>query len=186
MEYNKYGGRRKWPKKNTSRFCYPRSSRDCLKHRSPTIDANNFKLKPTLILMVRQSQFRRTPSEDPNLHLSIYLEVCDTLKLNGVSTDVIHLRLFPFSLRDKERLGYITFHLDALPLGTSLEEPSLLSFSLRAKQQAWEIRSPSSHKKIRCSTKAGSSLKICCAYAPIIVFSVGWLSKPFIMVWLNL
>ena len=31
------------------------------------------------------------------------LEVCDTLKHNGVSTDAIRLRLFPFSLRDKAR-----------------------------------------------------------------------------------
>ena len=41
--------------------------------------------------------------EDPNLHLSIFLDVCDTLKLNGVSTDAIRLRLFPFSLKDKAR-----------------------------------------------------------------------------------
>jgi len=27
--------------------------------------------------------------------------VCDTLNLNGVSSDAIRLRLFPFSLRDK-------------------------------------------------------------------------------------
>ena len=55
----------------------------------PNVEANNFKLKPTLILMVQQSQFRGTPLEDPNLHLSVFLEVCDTLKLNGVSTNAI-------------------------------------------------------------------------------------------------
>jgi len=53
--------------------------------------------------MVQQSQFVGTPLEDPNLHLSVFLEVCDTLKLNRVSSDVIRLRLFPFSLRDKVR-----------------------------------------------------------------------------------
>jgi len=41
--------------------------------------------------------------EDPNLHLSVLLEVCDTLKVNGASSDAIRLRLFPFSLRDKVR-----------------------------------------------------------------------------------
>ena len=41
--------------------------------------------------------------EDPNLHLSTFLEVCETLKLNGVSTNAIPLRLFPISLKDKER-----------------------------------------------------------------------------------
>jgi len=69
----------------------------------PTIDVNNFELKPALISMVQQSQFGGTPLEDPNLYLLIFLEVCDTLKLNDVSTDAIRLRLFPFSLRDKAR-----------------------------------------------------------------------------------
>jgi len=52
------------------------------------------------------------PLEDPNLHLLVFLEVCDTLKLNGVSTDAIHLRLFPFPLRDKARAW-----LHSLPSG---------------------------------------------------------------------
>jgi len=65
-----------------------------------TMDANNFELKPALISMVQQSQFARTPLEDPNLHFSVFLEVCDMLKLNAVSNDVICLHLFPSSLRD--------------------------------------------------------------------------------------
>jgi len=51
--------------------------------------------------------------EDPNLHLSVFLEVCDALKINGASTDAICLRLFSFSLRDKARAW-----LHSLPLGT--------------------------------------------------------------------
>jgi len=68
-----------------------------------TIDANNFELKPALISMVQQSQFGGMPLEDSSLHLSVFLEVCDALKLNGVSTNAICLCLFPFSLRDKAR-----------------------------------------------------------------------------------
>jgi len=52
----------------------------------PNIDVNNFELKTALISIVQQSQFRDTPLEDLNLHLSVFLEVYDTLKLNGVST----------------------------------------------------------------------------------------------------
>ena len=51
--------------------------------------------------------------EDPNLHLSVFLGVCDTLKINGASTDAIRLRLFPFSLRDKARAW-----LHSLPPGS--------------------------------------------------------------------
>ena len=39
--------------------------------------------------------------EDPNLHLSIFFELCDTLKLNRVSMDAIRTHPFPFLLKDK-------------------------------------------------------------------------------------
>jgi len=78
----------------------------------PDVDANSFELKPTLISMVQQSQSGGTPLEDPNLHLLVFLEVCDMLKLNEVSSDVIRLQLFPFSLRDKARAW-----LHSLPSG---------------------------------------------------------------------
>ena len=64
----------------------------------PTVDANNFELKLTLILMVQQSQFGGTPLEDPNLHLSVFFELCDMLKLNGISTDMIRLAPISFLL----------------------------------------------------------------------------------------
>jgi len=72
----------------------------------PSMEANNFELKLCLISMVQQSQLGGTSLEDPNLHLSVFLEVCDTLKLNGVSTSAIRLHLFPFSLRDKARAWF--------------------------------------------------------------------------------
>ncbi|XP_073222385.1 uncharacterized protein [Cicer arietinum] len=53
--------------------------------------------------MVQQKQLSGTPTDDPNLYLSISLESCDTLKMNGVTYDTIRLRLFPFPLRDRAR-----------------------------------------------------------------------------------
>jgi len=76
------------------------------------MEANDLELKPALFSMLQQSQFGTTPLEDPNLLLLVFLEMCDTLKLNGASTDAIWLRLFPFSLRDKA-----TAWLHSLPPG---------------------------------------------------------------------
>ena len=71
--------------------------------RRQVVNTNNFELKPALINMVQQNQYGGLPSEDPNIHLAIFLEICDTIKMNKVPDDVIRLRLFPFSLRDKAR-----------------------------------------------------------------------------------
>ena len=59
--------------------------------RQPTVDANNFKLKPTLITMVQQHQFTCHPTEDPNEHLGRFLRMANTVKLNGVRPKVIKL-----------------------------------------------------------------------------------------------
>ncbi|GAU39887.1 hypothetical protein TSUD_397240 [Trifolium subterraneum] len=52
---------------------------------------------------LQQNQFSGNPTDDPNLHLSIFLQYADTVKANGVSPEAIRLRLFPFSLRDRAR-----------------------------------------------------------------------------------
>jgi len=67
---------------------------------SPAVKANNFELSPALISFVEREQFTRHPSENPNVHIRKFLAKCDTIKINGVSSDAIRLRLFPFSLRD--------------------------------------------------------------------------------------
>ena len=72
---------------------------------APRVDANNFELRMTLIQRVEQTPFAGRAAEDANRHLSKFVEIANTLKLNGVDDDVIRVRrLFPFSLiySDKE------------------------------------------------------------------------------------
>ena len=72
--------------------------------RRPPIQANNFEIKPAFIQMIQNSlQFSGLANENPNDHLTQFLELCDTFKCNGASEDAIRLRLFPFSLRDRAR-----------------------------------------------------------------------------------
>ena len=80
--------------------------------RQPAIEANNFELKPALIIMVQQHQFTGHPSEDPNEHLGIFMRMANTIKLNRVRPEGIKLRLFPFSLRD-----VATTWFESLPVG---------------------------------------------------------------------
>ena len=68
---------------------------------SPAVEANNFELSPALISIVEQEQFAGHPSENPNAHLRKFLAKCNTIKINGASSDATRLRLFPFPLRDR-------------------------------------------------------------------------------------
>lgn len=77
--------------------------RDYSPVRRTPITTNNFELKPSLINLVQSRQFMGHPSEDSNEHLSNFLQVVDTIKVNGVSHKVIKIKLFPFSLREKLR-----------------------------------------------------------------------------------
>lgn len=45
----------------------------------PIVEANNFELKSSMILMVQKNQFGGSPVDDLNLHLSVFLEYLDTL-----------------------------------------------------------------------------------------------------------
>ncbi|XP_070679073.1 uncharacterized protein [Malus domestica] len=65
----------------------------------PEITANQFELKPSFIQML--PSFYGLSTEDPNLHISDFVEICETLKIHGAINDAIRLRLFPFSLKDK-------------------------------------------------------------------------------------
>jgi len=78
----------------------------------PTIEGNNFEIKPALLNLVQQNQFSGSPTEDPNLHISTFLRLSGTLKANQ---EVVGLHLFPFSLRDRAsarfhslQVGFIT------------------------------------------------------------------------------
>ena len=56
--------------------------------------------------MVQASPFCGKPNEDANAYLQNFLELCDTIVIWGVATDVIKLRLFSFSLLGKVKLWF--------------------------------------------------------------------------------
>ncbi|WCJ42012.1 hypothetical protein M5689_022844 [Euphorbia peplus] len=63
------------------------------------------KVKASMIQLVQvEVQFGGLPSEDPNNHIVDFVNLCNTLSTyRGVANDVLRLKLFPFSLRDKAK-----------------------------------------------------------------------------------
>ena len=69
----------------------------------PAIQTNNFELESITLQLLQGVQLTGLPHEDLNAYNMNFLEVCDTMKYNGVSDDAIHLWLFPFSFKDKTK-----------------------------------------------------------------------------------
>nr|GEW72883.1 reverse transcriptase domain-containing protein [Tanacetum cinerariifolium] len=67
----------------------------------PSINANNFELKHTLINLVQSNQF--TGRQDPHNHLRFFNKVTSTFRHPEVPNTTIKLLLFPFSLEGEAR-----------------------------------------------------------------------------------
>ncbi|XP_073137949.1 uncharacterized protein [Henckelia pumila] len=89
----------------------------------PTIAANQFEIKRAIIQMVKNTvQFGGMTIDDPYAHLTNFLEISDTFKMQRVSDDAIHLRLFPFSLRDKAKAWLTNIPADVAAGGNLLRK----------------------------------------------------------------
>ncbi|XP_022868533.1 uncharacterized protein LOC111388104 [Olea europaea var. sylvestris] len=78
--------------------------------------------------MVQQNQFGGVAVEDPNAHLGSFLEICDTVKMNGVTEDAIRLRLFSFSLRDKAKAWFQSLPYDSITTWDDLPQKFLTKY----------------------------------------------------------
>ena len=71
--------------------------------RKPPIQATNFEPKIITLQMLQNIRFHELPSENSNTHLINFIEVCDTVKYNGVIEEALRLRLFSLSLGDRAK-----------------------------------------------------------------------------------
>ena len=137
--------------------------------------------------MVQQSQFGGNAIEDPNAHLATFLEICDTIKMNGVNDDTIRLRLFPFSLKDKAK---IWLHSHVPNTFTTLNDLSRVFLNKyfppgKTVKFRMDIISLVNLMVNRCM-KFGNSLESCFEDVHIMDFPIGLLYKTSITVYLSL
>ncbi|KAL4319610.1 hypothetical protein GQ457_18G010330 [Hibiscus cannabinus] len=72
---------------------------------TPKIQAAQFELKSVMFTMLDFiGQFGSSPHEDARQHVRAFLEVCSSFHQQGVHEDVLKLKLFPYSLRDRSRM----------------------------------------------------------------------------------
>ena len=95
----------------------------------PPIQANNFKLKGVTLTMLHNIQFHGLPSENLNAHLTSFIEVCDTVKYNGVTEEALRLRLFPLSLSNQAKHWLTSQPIDSITSWNGLVQKFLTKFS---------------------------------------------------------
>jgi len=99
--------------------------------------------------------------EDPNLHLLIFLKVCNTLQMNRFSTNAICLRLFPFSLTDKARAWFHSLPPNSITMWEELIRAFLAKYFPPSKTMHLRNQITISIKgRIRRSMRLGSGSRI--------------------------
>jgi hypothetical protein len=69
----------------------------------PAPAANFYEIKPALLNLVMKEQFSGACTDDATAHLNNFVELCEMQKYKDVESDIIKLKLFPFSLRGKAK-----------------------------------------------------------------------------------
>ena len=98
----------------------------------PPIQANNFELKVVTLQMLQNILFHGLPSENPNMHLTNFIEVCDTIKYNGVTEEALKLRLFSLSLGDRAKHWLTSQPSDSITSWNDFVQNFLTKFFLPA------------------------------------------------------
>ena len=69
----------------------------------PATSAESCDINTALLNLVMKDQFSGTPNEDVASHLNTFVDLCDMQKKIDVDNDVVKLKLFMFSLRDRAK-----------------------------------------------------------------------------------
>ena len=96
--------------------------------RRPPIQANNFELKSMTLQMLQNILLHGLPNEIPNMHLTNFIEVCDTVKYNGVIEEALGLILFPLSLGDRAKHWLTSQPSDSITSWSDLVQKFLTKF----------------------------------------------------------
>ncbi|CAL2256109.1 unnamed protein product [Prunus armeniaca] len=67
----------------------------------PEVEGNSFELKSRMIHLL--PSFYGKSNEDPNTHILEFFDICGTIKILNVYEEVVRLKLFPFSLKDRAK-----------------------------------------------------------------------------------
>ncbi|KAL6225884.1 hypothetical protein ACLB2K_004733 [Fragaria x ananassa] len=100
---------------------------------APILEGTHFEIRRATIQSLLN--FYGKPNEDHYLHVEEFKDICGTFKY-GISDEHIHLRLFPFSLKDKARKWPSSLPPNSITTWEDLLKKFLLKFFPATKTSA--------------------------------------------------
>ena len=73
---------------------------------APLTDAEFCEIKVALLNLVMKDPFSGLPIEDAATHLNSFIDLCEMQKKKDMDNNIVKLKLFPFSLRDRAKVWF--------------------------------------------------------------------------------
>ena len=83
-------------------------------------------IRPHIVLLL--PTFHGMESENPYSHMKEFEEVCNTFQEGGAAIDLIRLKLFPFTLKDKAKVWLNSLRPRSIRMWTDLQVKFLKKF----------------------------------------------------------
>ena len=97
---------------------------------APLIDAESCEINATLQNLVMKDPFSGLPSEDAATHQNSFVDLCDMQKNKDVDNDIVKLKLFPFSRRDRAKAWFSSLPKNSIDSGNKCKDALSLSIFL--------------------------------------------------------
>ena len=99
-----------------------------------------------MIQLIQNNLFHGLPNEDPYAHLATYIEICNTIRLAGVSADAIRLSLCSFSLSGEAKRWLHSFKGNSLKSWDEVVEKFLKKYFPKSKTEEGQAAISSFHQ----------------------------------------
>src|SRR3990170_3578601 len=100
---------------------------------APATSANSYEINAALLNLVMKEQFSGSPNEDAASHLNTFIELCDMQKKKYVDNDIVKLKLFSFSLRDRAKIWFSSLPRNSIDSWDKCKDAFITKYFLPSK-----------------------------------------------------